>query len=85
MTAPATGPLEDTVTEANIYRLGLSANNWLMVMQSEMDRFQDTCLVLEDYYVSMSGAQLPENNGRMHGFRQGMAADYKEEIKHYQS
>ena len=42
-----------------------------MVMQSEMDRFQDTCLVLEDYYVSMSGAQLPESSGRVHGFKQG--------------
>lgn len=40
-------------------RLGVLSNFYMTIMQSEVDRFQDTVRMLKDYYRAQDG-QLPE-------------------------
>ncbi|KAL8583785.1 hypothetical protein ACOMHN_036420 [Nucella lapillus] len=41
------------------HRLGVLTNQYIAIMQAELDRFQDTVRLLRDYYRGMGG-QLPE-------------------------
>lgn len=40
--------------------LGLLVNHFLSLIQAEVDRYQETCRLLKDYYVAMEGGPGPE-------------------------
>lgn len=40
-------------------RLGLLTNHYIELMQSEVDRYQDTTRMLQDYYKAMNG-KIPD-------------------------
>ncbi|EDV23473.1 uncharacterized protein TRIADDRAFT_58131 [Trichoplax adhaerens] len=49
-------------------RVGLTTNYYITLMQAELDRVQDTCFLLKDYYMSAAGKILIEfavPNGRL--------------------
>ena len=39
-------------------RLGLLTNFYITLMQTEVDRYQDTVRLLKDYYIGMEGISL---------------------------
>ena len=39
--------------------LGLLVNHFLSLIQTEVDRYQETCRMLKDYYVAMEGGPGP--------------------------
>lgn len=40
--------------------LGFLVNHFLSLIQTEVDRYQETCRLLKDYYVAMEGGPGPE-------------------------
>ena len=40
--------------------MGLLTNHYISLMQGELNRYQDTCKLLKDYYVGMEGGLGPK-------------------------